>query len=91
MKLGLKESEQLVLVVRILRNNLDEINMFFNDLNQQIIADLKPPTQLLFLVIQGPNPGLKERSLNPQVVPTIAHLLHVPTENDPWTQADLLR
>jgi hypothetical protein len=90
MKLGLKESEQLILVVSVLRNNLDKINMFFNDLNQQIIANLKPPTHISFLVIQGPNPGLKERSLDPQVVPTITHLLHVPTENDPRTQADLL-
>jgi hypothetical protein len=90
MELGLKESEQLILVVRVLRNNLDKINMFFNDLYQEIIANLKSTSQLLFLMIQGPDPGLKEGALDSQVVPTITHLLHMTTQNDPRTQSNLL-
>ncbi len=87
--LGLKEAQQLILVVRVLRNDLHEVNVSLNNLNEEVVAHLKSAAELGLLVIQRPDPGLKERPLDAQVPAAITHLLHVATENDPRTQAHL--
>ena len=87
---GLKITQQLVLVVRVLGNNLDKINVSLDNLNEEVVTHLEAPPYLLLLVIQGSDPGLKQGSQDAQIIAPIADLFHVTAQNDPRTQTNLL-
>ena len=86
----LEQTQQLVLVVRIFRNDLNKVNVFLDNLNQKVITDLEASADFLLLIIQCSDPGLKHRAHDPQIVSAVANLLHVSTQNNPGTQANFL-
>jgi hypothetical protein len=86
----LELAEELVLVVRVLNDDLYKINMPLNDTNEEIVTLLEATPDILLLEIHRTNPGLKHGSENAEIVTSITNLLHVTTQNDPWTHPHVL-
>ena len=86
----LELSKELILIVRILDDDLYKVNVFLDDSNQEVIALLQTAPDIFFLQIHGSEPCFKHRSQNAQIVATIAHFLHMTAKNDPLTQTNVL-
>ena len=87
---GLEQAQELVLVVRILRDKLDEVDVAFDDIDDKFIAVAEAPPNVLFLEVHCPNPCLEHGPHNAQVIPTIADIFHVAAKNNPGTESDAL-
>ena len=87
---GLEQAQELVLVVRILRDKLDEVDVTLDDVNDEFIAVAEAPPNVLFLEVHCPNPCLEQGPHNAQVIPTIADIFHVAAENNPRAKSDTL-
>jgi len=85
----LKLTEELILVVRVLHDKLDKINVALHHAHEEIITLLETAPHIVLLEIHGANPCLKHGAEDAEIVPAIADLLHVPTENQPGAHPDV--
>ena len=87
----LELTKKLILVVRVLNNNLYEIDVSLNDSHQEIIALLEAAAEILLLQIQRTKPGLKHGTQNAKIVAAITDFLHMTAQNDELAHPHILR
>lgn len=94
MILRLEESEQLVLIIRVIVDELGEVDVALEERRYPVIADLKASAlaaDVILLTIEGADPGLEGRAEHTEVLAPIAHLFHVAAHDNPLMKAGVAR